>query len=69
MPKTSEIKTIPLTWVFAYKFDTNGYVTKFKARICVRGDLQPKSDKDTYAATLAARVFSCHDGHSSGKEL
>ena len=55
--KTSEIKTIPLTWVFAYKFDTNGYVTKFKARIFVRGDLQPKSDKDTYAATLAARVF------------
>jgi hypothetical protein len=37
--KTSDIRVIPLTWVFTYKFDTDGYLVKFKARICVRGDL------------------------------
>jgi transposase InsO family protein len=57
VPKTPDIKVIPLTWVFTYKLDTDGYLTKFKARICVRGDLQPRSNKDTYAATLAARIF------------
>jgi len=57
VPKTPDIKVIPLAWVFTYKFDTDGYLAKFKARICVRGDLQPKSNKDTYAATLAARTF------------
>jgi Reverse transcriptase (RNA-dependent DNA polymerase) len=47
---------LPLLWVFKYKFDTNGYLTKFKARLCVRGDLQT-TEQDTYAATLAARTF------------
>jgi hypothetical protein len=44
-------------WVFTYKFDTDGYLTKFKARLVVRGDRQPPTGKDNYAATLAARVF------------
>ena len=57
MSKTPDIKVIPLTWVFTYKLDTDGYLAKFEARICVRGDLQPRSNKDTYAATLAARTF------------
>ena len=47
---------LPLIWVFKYKFDSDGYLEKFKARICVRGDLQ-KTEQDTYAATLAARTF------------
>jgi Reverse transcriptase (RNA-dependent DNA polymerase) len=47
---------IPLLWVFKYKFDSNGFLVKFKARICVRGDLQ-YTEQDTYAATLAARTF------------
>jgi hypothetical protein len=47
---------IPLTWVFKYKFDIDGYLEKFKARLCVRGDLQ-STDQDTYAATLAAKTF------------
>lgn len=47
---------LPLLWVFKYKFDTDGYLTKFKARLCVRGDLQ-STEQDTYAATLAARTF------------
>lgn len=50
-------KPLPLTWVFKYKFDKHGFLTKFKARICVRGDQQPLSDKETYAATLASKSF------------
>ncbi|RMZ79296.1 hypothetical protein DV736_g6685, partial [Chaetothyriales sp. CBS 134916] len=50
-------RPLPLTWVFKYKFDKQGYLHKFKARICVRGDLQPISDKEIYAATLAAKSF------------
>jgi hypothetical protein len=56
--KTLAIKTLPLKWVFTYKFDTDGYLVKYKARICVRGDLQQQSKyQDNYAATLAARTF------------
>ena len=47
---------IPTRWVFKYKFDNQGYLTKYKARLCARGDLQ-KTNTDTYAATLAARIF------------
>jgi hypothetical protein len=46
-----------VTWVFKYKFDKHGFLQKFKARLCVRGDLQPYSHKETYAATLAGRSF------------
>ncbi|RKF72133.1 hypothetical protein GcM3_099017 [Golovinomyces cichoracearum] len=31
---------IPLIWIFDYKYDVDGYLAKFKARICARGDLQ-----------------------------
>jgi hypothetical protein len=48
---------IPTRWVFSYKFDEEGYLLKYKARLVVRGDLQPKQDEETYTATLAARVF------------
>jgi hypothetical protein len=50
---------IPLMWVFTYKYDNNGFLSSFKARLVVRGDLQDASEKDTYAATLAARAFRC----------
>jgi hypothetical protein len=51
-------KLIPLKWVFTYKFDQDGYLIKYKARIVVQGDLQPKGSLDsTYAATLAAKSF------------
>jgi hypothetical protein len=57
--KRSEAKSkpLPLTWVFKYKYNKHGFLTKFKARVCVRGDLQPPSEKETYAATLAAKSF------------
>jgi hypothetical protein len=57
VPKTSKMTTLPLIWVFTYKFDTDGYLIKFKARLCVRGDLQPLNHQDNYAATLAARTL------------
>ncbi|KAI1663797.1 Polyketide synthase [Pyrenophora tritici-repentis] len=47
---------VPLMWVFTYKFDEDGYLLKYKARIVVRGDLQDQYG-DTYAATLAAHLF------------
>ena len=51
-------KPLPLKWVFTYKFDTDGFLQKFKARICVCGDLQKRSSyEDNYAATLAAKMF------------
>jgi Reverse transcriptase (RNA-dependent DNA polymerase) len=43
-------------WVSKYKFDSDGFLVKFKSRLCVRGDLQ-HTEEDTYAATLAARTF------------
>ncbi|KAM4058357.1 reverse transcriptase (RNA-dependent DNA polymerase) [Hirsutella rhossiliensis] len=52
-----ELSRCPLTWVFKYKFDKHGFLIKFKARLCVRGDLQKLGDKDTYAATLAGKSF------------
>ena len=51
-------KPLPLKWVFTYKFDTDGFLQKFKARICICGDLQRRSSyEDNYAATLAAKTF------------
>ena len=41
-----------------YKFDTDGFLQKFKAQICICGDLQRKSlYKDNYVATLAVKMF------------
>ena len=60
VPEDTELpnraKPIPTTWVFKYKLDDKGYLTKYKARLCARGDLQ-HTEQDTFAATLAARVF------------
>jgi hypothetical protein len=51
-------RPLPLKWVFSYKCDQDGFFTKCKARICVRGDLQDVNTlNSTYAATLAAKSF------------
>jgi hypothetical protein len=47
---------LPLKWVFKYKFDSDGYLQKLKAQLCVRGDLQI-TEEETYTVTLAARIF------------
>ena len=46
-----------LMWTFVYKLDTDGYLAKYKARLCIRGDLQEPTYLDTYVTTLAARIF------------
>jgi hypothetical protein len=55
-PNDSSKQIIPLTWVFTYKYDADGLLDKFKARICVRGDLQNISPNEKRAATLAAKT-------------
>jgi hypothetical protein len=57
MADIGSVFIIPVMWVFTYKFDSEGYLAKYKARLVVRGDLCKASDKETYAATLAAKVF------------
>jgi hypothetical protein len=57
IPKTLGLKTLSLMWTFVYKLDTDGYLAKYKARLCVRGDLQESTYLDTYATTLAVRIF------------
>ena len=44
-------------WVFIYKFDEDGWLEKYKARLVVRRDLYQNDQQETYAATLATRVF------------
>ena len=46
-----------LKWVFTYKFNENDDLTKCKARLVVRGDLQEMNTQDVYAATLAFKIF------------
>ena len=47
-----------MKWVFTYKIDADGFLTRCRSRIVVRGDLQEESTiLSTYAATLAARSF------------
>ena len=53
----TEIETLPTQWVYTYKFKEDGYLSAFKARLVVRGDLQRPPADDTYAATLAIRAF------------
>jgi hypothetical protein len=58
---TDEARTriLPGTWVFRRKRNPDGMITKFKARYCVRGDLQ-EDDSPTYAPVMAwssVRIF------------
>jgi hypothetical protein len=55
-PSDVSKQVLPLTWVFTYKFDEDGFLVKYKARICVRGDLQIVTTEEKYSATLAVRT-------------
>jgi Reverse transcriptase (RNA-dependent DNA polymerase) len=44
-------------WVYVYKFDKHGRLSKCKAQLVIRGDQQLKSGQNTYASTLAGRSF------------
>jgi hypothetical protein len=50
-------KIISLKWIFIYKNDSNDYLTKYKARIVMRDNLQNVDSQDVYAATLTSKVF------------
>ena len=54
--KTKEIKTLPLTQVYKYKFDSSRYLIRFKTRLYIRDDLQAIK-QDYYATILAIRIF------------
>src|SRR6266436_9602366 len=54
--EASNKQILLLKWVFKYKLDSDGYLQKLKARLYVRRDLQITKE-ETYAATLAARIF------------
>ena len=54
--KAGNDQILLLKWVFKYKLDSDGYLQKLKAKLCVRGDLRI-TEEETYAATLAARIF------------
>ncbi len=43
--------------MFIYKNDSNDYLTKYKARIVMREDLQDADSQDVYAATLVSKMF------------
>jgi hypothetical protein len=45
------------TWRFTYKRNEANEIVKFKARLCVRGDLQWPNELEKRSTTLAARVF------------
>ena len=44
---------IPCKWVFKIKRDSEGSVTKVKARITLRGDLQKETGDDNYSPVAA----------------
>ena len=51
---------VPSTWVFKVKRTPDGDIKKFKARLCLRGDLM-RGVTDTYAPVVAfstVRIFS-----------
>ena len=55
-PETRRQDLLPLMWVFKYKMDSDGYLTKYKSRLIARGDLQATTE-DTYAAIVAIQTF------------
>jgi hypothetical protein len=54
--EASNKQILLLKWVFKYKLDSDGYLQKLKAQLCIYGDLQI-TEEETYAATLAAQIF------------
>ena len=47
---------ISTTWVFKYKFDTENFLIKYKAYLCVKDDLQ-STEQNVYVATLTYKIF------------
>ena len=49
---TAKTKILPGTWVFKRKRTPDGEISKFKARYCVRGDLD-EGEPETFAPVVA----------------
>jgi hypothetical protein len=48
----AKTKILPGTWVFRHKRTPDGEISKYKARYCVRGDME-EGDPETYAPVVA----------------
>ncbi len=56
--KRNDYKLISLKWIFIYKFDSNDFLFKYKARIVIRDNLQKVNNaQNVYAATRASKIF------------
>ncbi len=56
--KRDDYKLISLKWIFTYKFDSNDFLSKYKARIVIRDDLQKVDNaQNVYVTTLASKIF------------
>lgn len=51
------IQPVPLKWIFIYKFNENGYFSKYKTRLVIKKDFQKMNIQDVYAVTLIFKVF------------
>ena len=40
MKKAIKVISLLLLWIFKYKFNTDNYLIKFKAHLCIRDNLQ-----------------------------
>ena len=55
--RPTNMQVLGVRWVFVYKFDTDGYLERHKARLCIQGDMQECSREDNYTTTLAGWTF------------
>jgi hypothetical protein len=56
--KRDDYKLISLKWIFTYKSDSDDFLSKYKARIVIRDDLQKINNaQNVYAATFASKIF------------
>ena len=54
---SKKVQHLPTMWTFLYKEDEDGFITRFKARLVVRGDLQAIPHEEVKAITAAYRTF------------
>lgn len=57
IPRPKGVKVLDCMWIYVYKLDKHGYLTKCKARLVIRGDQEEYTGEANYAATLAGRSF------------
>jgi hypothetical protein len=46
-------------WVFTYKFNSDDFLSKYKARLIARDDLKEISIENVYTITLIIKMFRC----------